>query len=47
MASFMLRKAPPELWEAFKARAQADGYTLRWIILELIRRYVTSGLTRK
>lgn len=44
MSSFILRKIDPELWEAFKARAQSEGRSLRWLVLELIRRYVEKGL---
>jgi hypothetical protein len=44
MASFILRNPDPELWSAFKARASQEGRSLRWLILELIRRYVERGL---
>lgn len=44
MASFILRNPDKALWEAFKQRAQAEGRSLRWVILELIRRYVEQGL---
>ena len=45
MASFILRNPEPELWQAFKARAASEGRSLRWVIMELIRRYVRDGLT--
>jgi hypothetical protein len=45
MASFILRNPDPELWRAFRERAQSEGRSLRWLILELIRRYVENGLT--
>ncbi len=44
MTSFLLRNPDPALWKHFKARATADGHTMRWILLELIRRYVRDGL---
>jgi plasmid stability protein len=44
MASFILRNPEPELWAAFKARAASEGRSLRWVILELVRRYVENGL---
>jgi hypothetical protein len=42
--SFILRDPDPKLWKQFKARAASEGRTLRWVILELIRRYVEKGL---
>ena len=42
--SFILRNPDPKLWAKFKQRAAAEGRTLRWIILECIRRYVEKGL---
>jgi hypothetical protein len=42
--SFILRDPDPKLWAKFKTRAASEGRTLRWVILELIRRYVEKGL---
>lgn len=42
--AFILRNPDNELWTAFKARAAREGRSLRWVILELIRRYVERGL---
>jgi len=42
--SFLLRNPDPALWAQFKARAATEGHSLRWVILELIRRYVARGL---
>jgi plasmid stability protein len=44
MASFILRNPDPDLWKAFRERAASEGRSLRWLILELIRRYVEKGL---
>jgi plasmid stability protein len=44
MPSFILRNPDPALWEAFKTRAAQEGRSLRWVLLELIRRYVDRGL---
>lgn len=44
MANFILRKVDDELWRAFKSRAALDGHSMRWLILELIRRYIERGL---
>lgn len=44
MASFILRNVDAELWRAFKSRAAAEGVSLRWVVLELIRRYIAKGL---
>lgn len=44
--SFIIRDVDTDtpLWAKFKARAASEGRTLRWIIMELIRRYVRDGL---
>ncbi len=40
MADFLLRNVDAKLWKQFRAKAIADGRTLRWVIIDLIRRYV-------
>jgi hypothetical protein len=44
MASFILRKIDDVFWSKFKARASAEGHSLKWIILRLIQRYIDRGL---
>jgi plasmid stability protein len=44
MANFILRNADDKLWAKFKARAAKEGHPMRWLILEMIRRYVEHGL---
>ena len=44
MANFILRKVDDQLWSRFRARAQSEGRSLRWIILTLIQRYCDRGL---
>lgn len=45
MAAFILRKLELyEYWEPFKARCAAEGRSQRWVVLELIKRYVQHGL---
>jgi plasmid stability protein len=41
---YLVRDIPDDLWIRVKQRAAHDGHSLRWIILELLRRYTTSGL---
>lgn len=41
---YIIRKTDTPLWEAFKARAAQEGRSLRWLLEELIRRYVERGL---
>lgn len=41
--SFILRDCDSTLWRKFKAKAKREGHTLRWVVLDLIRRYVESG----
>jgi plasmid stability protein len=45
--SYIIRNADPELWHAFRARAATEGHSLRWLILELVRRYVAAGLDQR
>lgn len=44
MPSYILRNIDPSLWAAFKARAEQEGHPLKWVILQLLARYVKSGL---
>jgi hypothetical protein len=46
MASFILRKFDDAVWAQFRARAQAEGHTLRWVISTLITYYVQHGLPK-
>ena len=41
---YIIRNTQSELWQAFKARAAQEGRSLRWLLEELIRRYVERGL---
>lgn len=41
---YILRNIDPKLWQQFKARALSEGRSLRWLLMELIRRYVKEGL---
>lgn len=42
--NYILRDADDELWARFKERAAKEGHTLRWLVLEMIRRYIQHGL---
>jgi len=44
MPSYILRNIDPELWDAAKARAEKEGHNLRWVIFQLLARYVEKGL---
>lgn len=44
MPAFILRNLPVELWAAFRARCAEEGRAQRWVLLELVRRYVEKGL---
>lgn len=44
MPSYILRKIDDHLWRQFKDRAQSEARGLRWLILELIKRYIERGL---
>ena len=45
MPSYIMRNIDPELWSLFKARAEADGHPLKWVILHLVRGYIERGLS--
>lgn len=44
MATYLLRNVPDALWERVKARAEADGFDARTVILMLLKHYVAHGL---
>jgi hypothetical protein len=47
MPAFILRMKEPDivkLWEQFRQRCLDEGRSQRWVVLELIRRYVAHGL---
>jgi hypothetical protein len=44
MTSYVLRDIEPTLWKKFKQRASAEGHSLRWVIVSLIKKYITDGL---
>ena len=41
---YIIRHTDTKLWQQFKARATKEGRSLRWLLEELIRRYVEHGL---
>ena len=45
MKNYMLRDIDAALWQHAKARAQAEGHPLRWVLLQLLKLYVEKGLT--
>lgn len=46
VADYILRNIDPKLWKQFKQRAELEGRSLRWLLLEFIKAYVTNGLKR-
>lgn len=44
MADYVLRGVDAPTWKRFKHRAESEGRSLRWVIVELIRRYIAQGL---
>jgi hypothetical protein len=44
MPDYILRNVDDSLWKRFKQRAKAEGHQLRWVLLELVQRYVKNGL---
>ena len=44
MKFYLLRDIPDDLWVAVKRRATREGHTLRWVVLQLLKRYASDGL---
>jgi len=42
--SYIFRATNTELWQAFKLKAAQEGHSLRWLLEQLIKRYVERGL---
>ena len=41
---YIIRDTSSDLWKAFRERAAKEGRSLKWLLEELIRRYVARGL---
>jgi hypothetical protein len=41
---YILRNIDPKLWQQFKQRAESEGRSLRWLLLEFIKAYIKKGL---
>lgn len=44
MKFYLLRDIPDDLWIRVKRRAAKEGRSLRWIVIELLKRYADHGL---
>jgi plasmid stability protein len=44
MANFILRKVDDALWQQFRERAQREGHSLRWVLVQLVEYYIKHGL---
>ncbi len=44
MRAFLLRNIPDDIWVSVKQRAEAEGHSVRWVILQLLTRYARRGL---
>jgi hypothetical protein len=44
--SYYLKNVDDSLWQQFKHRAAKEGHPLRWVLLEMIKRYIKEGLKR-
>lgn len=43
MANYILRKFDDAIWIPFRARCAAEGHSIRWVLTELIKHYVSVG----
>lgn len=43
MKFYLVRDIPDELWVRVKRRARSEGRSLRFIVLELLKRYAAHG----
>lgn len=39
--TYLLRGIDPALWARVKAKATAEGHSLRWVLLLLLRAYIS------
>lgn len=39
--TYLLRGIDPILWRRVKAKAAAEGHSVRWVVLTLLQRYLT------
>lgn len=46
MPDYILRNIEPKLWKQFKQRAESEGRSLRWLLIELIKNYIQNGLAQ-
>jgi hypothetical protein len=44
MTNYLLRDIPPDLWRQAKRKAQAEGHTLKWLVLRWLKQYVAGQL---
>jgi hypothetical protein len=42
--TYLLRDIEPRLWRDVKTRAEREGHSIRWVLLQLLTRYVHHGL---
>ena len=42
--TYVLRNVPPEVWSKVRARAEAEGRSLRSVVLALLAYYAAAGL---
>ncbi len=38
--SYVIRDCDLALWKRFRAKAKRDGRSIKWLLLDMIRRYV-------
>ena len=41
---FLIREVSLEVMEAFRAKAESEGRIMRWVAIEMIKKYVREGL---
>jgi hypothetical protein len=46
LTDYLIRDIDKKLWKQFKERAAKEGRSLRWVLLEFIKSYVTHGLPK-
>lgn len=44
MADYIIRNVDDALWRKVKARAESEGRSIRWVIVELLKRYAKDGV---
>ena len=44
MLTYLLRDIDDKLWSAVKKRATNEGHSIKWVIVQLLTKYIKEGI---